>query len=362
MPSNPGSPAEYQPLYGAIQGQQTAIEHLQAMSASKHVPSALLFLGPHHVGKRSTALALTQALNCPQGPRTACGICPSCRKVTEGTHPDLIVVKPDGQFVRIDQIREIAQRLSLMPYEAKKRVVILTRAEAMNPQSANAFLKTLEEPPADTLLVLCAPSEGQLPDTIVSRCLPVRFQPLPFPIVETLLAAQAELSAEELSFCARFAQGCIRPELATKAGPWMILRDEVIQTIGRMDAASFAQVTEKSAKWGSGEDWKFVLAWLETWFRDLALLGSSGATSGAGMLGNQALQHLLVNADRMDQLMDWGRRFTPELALEGYRLVLATRQSLKLNASKPLAMEALWLQLRNALNSGSKVGRATGAA
>ena len=322
--------------YESVQGQDKAIAQLKDMCTAGRVPSALLFLGPHHVGKRLTARALTAALNCPSGPVQGCGQCPSCRKVAEGVHPDLIEIAPDGQFIKIDQIREVTHRLSLIPYEARKRVVILSQAEAMNLQAANAFLKTLEEPPDDTLLVLCAASASARPETIISRCLPVRFVPLADSIVGALLATQGQLSPEELAFAIRFAQGTVQPGLAAKAGPRMMLRDDMIQTLGQLDGPAFIQVSEKCAGWSSGEDWKFVLAWLETWFRDLALLGS-------GMTADQ-----LVNPDREEQLRHWLRRFPPDLALQCHRRVLGTRQSILINANKTLALEALWLDMRRA--------------
>ena len=299
--------------YEAIRGQQEAITRLQAMCTAGRVPSAMLFLGPHHVGKRLTALALTAALNCPRGPQTGCGQCPSCRKVAEGVHPDLIEVAPDGQFIKIDQIREVTRRLSLIPYEARKRVVILSQAEAMNPQAANAFLKTLEEPPEDTLIILCAARDSALPDTITSRCLPVRFVPLREEIVHELMASQASISPEELAFATRFSQGTMQPGLATKAGPLMILRDDLIQTLGHLDGPAFTQVSEKSAGWCSGEP----------------ITG-------------------LINRDRGEQLQTWLRRFPVDLALHCHRRVLQTRQSIQINANKALALEAFWLEMRRA--------------
>jgi len=320
--------------YRDIQGQTLAISQLQTMSEAGRVPSALMFLGPQNVGRRTTAHALAQALNCIQGPREGCGICPSCRKIQEGVHPDVIEVSPDGQFIKIDQIREISRRVSLVPYEAKKRVVILTAAEAMNPQAANAFLKTLEEPPQDTLLVLCAEGTSRLPETIVSRCMLVRFSPLSPKIVEELLAEKSKLSHEELVFATQFAQGRLRPELSDHVGPWMVLRDDIIQTFGRLDEQAFGEVTEKCTKWASSEDWRFVLGWLETWFHDLVLLGHGQTGRG------------LINADREEALYQWARRFNPRVAGKSYRRVLATRQAILLNANKTLALESLWLDIR----------------
>ncbi|MCH7479331.1 MAG: DNA polymerase III subunit delta' [SAR324 cluster bacterium] len=195
-----------------IQGQERVIATLRRMIAGGRIPSALLFAGPHNVGKRSTALALAKALNCPEGQGEACGQCPTCRKIGQGVHPDVLLVEPEGQFIRIDQVREVVGSLALNPFEAKKRVVVVAEAERMNPQAAHAFLKTLEEPPADTLIVLCATGAAQLLETIVSRCLPIRFAPLPE-------EAHGQFGPQLTALIAYLTVVCRMPRLVVQLGP-----------------------------------------------------------------------------------------------------------------------------------------------
>jgi DNA polymerase-3 subunit delta' len=320
--------------FDAIQGQEQAIRALRQMLAGGRVPSALLFLGPRHVGKRTTALALAMALNCAEAAGEGCGACPACRKIAEGVHPDVDVVAPDGQFIKIDQVREVVDKLGLIPFEARKRVIVLSQAERMNPPAANAFLKTLEEPPTDTLIVLCAESKSELFDTIVSRCLPVRFHRLPEATLRELLPRQKPLGAEALAFAVRFAQGRLRPDIGERAEQWMAIRDELLEELVKLDAPAFVAVSEKFAKWSGTGDWKFVLEWLETWFRDLALLGN-----GAG-------PERLMNEDRVQQMRAWMGRFPPTVADGCYRRVLEARHGATLNANKLLGLEALWLDCK----------------
>lgn len=318
-----------------IQGQAAAVDFLQGALRRERIPSAYLFTGPHHVGKRSTAQVLAQALNCAdpaaQAAADACGACPSCRKIAAGVHPDVETVRPDGQFLRIDQVREVGDRLALIPFEARKRVVILAQAERMNLPAANAFLKTLEEPPADTLIVLCAEDARRLPETIVSRCVPVRFRLLPEATARALLGADGALSGETLDFALRFAQGRLRPDLAEKAPRWMKLREDLIHGLTGLHRPMFAQLSEEAGRWAGTEDWRFVLEWLESWFHDLALLGGG------------APPERLVNGDRPAELAQCAAWFTLPRAQRAYRAVLDTRDALALNANKALALEALWL-------------------
>ena len=321
--------------FSAIRGQAPALAFLQGALRRGRTPSAYLFLGPHHVGKRTAALALAQALNCgdaaARAAADACGLCPPCRKIAAAVHPDVDTVRPDGQFIKIDQVREVSERLVLLPFEARKRVVIVAQAERMNPQAANAFLKTLEEPPQDTLIVLCADDARRLPETIVSRCVPVRFRLLDAATARALLAAGGALEGEALDFALRFAQGRLRPELMGKAGHWMKLREDALHGLTGLQRPIFAQLSETIARWAAGEDWRFVLEWLESWFRDLALQAEGVPPAG------------LLNGDRPAELAQCAQWFTPARTQRAYRAVLDTRDALALNANKALALEALWL-------------------
>jgi DNA polymerase-3 subunit delta' len=326
--------------FEAVLGQDAAIRFLRRVVEHGRLPSAFLFLGPHHVGKRMTALMLAKALNCENPPFgvDGCDRCPSCRKVDAQVHPDILMVSPDGQFIKIDQVREVGEQLALNPLLARKRVVIVTEAERMNPQSANAFLKTLEEPPADTLLVLCAEDAAQLLPTIVSRCVPVRFHPLSMQVLRRLLAAQeapgapSDPGAEE--FAVRFCQGRMLPGLRTRLPGWLAIREDLLQAFRFPETAFAAGLGDKLARWSQSGEWSFVLEWLETWFRDLALFGA-----GAGAAH-------LINVDRQDDLRAAASLLDTEAAAQCYRAVLAARNAIELNANKPLALEALWLQFR----------------
>ena len=325
--------------FAAIQGQERALGFLRRMVERQRVPGALLFLGPHQVGKRTTALTLAKAINCEQEGATgldSCDACPSCRKVDAGVHPDVISAAPDGQFIKIGQVRDITSQLGLNPLLARRRVVVIREAERMNTDAANAFLKTLEEPPTDTVIVLCAADASRLLPTIISRCVPVRFNPLPDAVLRRLLAAlpgDAVPQGEGLEFAVRLAQGRMRPELAKGFPAWLEIREDLLRALRDPAGAMGAGLGEKFSKWSTGGDWAFVLEWLETWYRDLALLAAGGPDSR------------LINADKAAEVRAAAARATREDAAHGYAAVLKTRDALARNANKPLAFEALWLTL-----------------
>ena len=120
---------------------------------------AYLFAGPEGVGKRLMALALVRILFCAE--ERGCGECPPCRKVDHHNHPDLHLLEPDGNSIKIEQIRNIQRDLNLRPHEAARKVCLIESAEAMTVGAANALLKTLEEPRGDTLLILLSSQIGR---------------------------------------------------------------------------------------------------------------------------------------------------------------------------------------------------------
>jgi DNA polymerase III subunit delta' len=176
---------------------QANAETLLARAVQRgRVGHAYLFLGPAGVGKSTAAKLFAQAINCETQPAVAapplsalhpppstlhlapCGQCASCRRIAAGTHPEVIEVRPGsktGQDVTVDQIREIRKNAALRPKLGSRRVYLFPQGEAVNETSANALLKTLEEPSPFVVLVLCAPSPSHMLPTIQSRCQTVRF-------------------------------------------------------------------------------------------------------------------------------------------------------------------------------------------
>ena len=131
-----------------ISGQQRAIRFLNRLMEKETVPHAFLFSGMAGTGKFATAQEFAKALNClsPQD-YDSCGGCTACRKLEEGLHPDVVQIKSDGVFIKLEQIRELRKRFRFRPFEGKYRVVIIQDAQKLVEQAANAILKILEEPP-----------------------------------------------------------------------------------------------------------------------------------------------------------------------------------------------------------------------
>lgn len=176
---------------------------LRSPEGRARVPHALLLRGPAGTGKRRFAQRLARALLCHSPiEEEACGECRSCHLAAGGLHPDLHVIEPleERKQILIDQIRDLIGRVVLTASGGSRRAVVIAPAEAMNRPAANTLLKTLEEPPGDTVFLLVSDRSGLLPATIRSRC-----QALAFPCPRTSQAiawldeqAGSEATAAEL--------------------------------------------------------------------------------------------------------------------------------------------------------------------
>src|SRR3989449_8944808 len=166
----------------AIRDQPRAVALLRRALETDRVAHAYAFVGPGGAGRMTTALAFAHALLCP---RAGCGACRACRLATLRPHPHLHLLAPTppetnpkgARAIRIHALRELERQAALRPVMARRKLFVLDEAERMTGEGPQAFLKTLEEPPVGTVMILVLPRARALPATVVSRCQVVRFEP-----------------------------------------------------------------------------------------------------------------------------------------------------------------------------------------
>jgi len=156
-----------------------ATEGLARQVRTREGAQSWLLLGPTGSGKKAAALAIAAAVNCTTTPGEGCGDCSTCRRIVRQRHPDVHHVIPEGPIIPVDVIREVVvPEAARSPFEARRKVFVIEEAHRMNPAAQNALLKTLEEPQADTVFVLISDQEEDVLETIRSRCLIVRLDPV----------------------------------------------------------------------------------------------------------------------------------------------------------------------------------------
>lgn len=278
-----------------VQHQPSALATLSGALASRQVPHAWLFFGPEGVGKELAARALAQALTCPEAPFVGCGRCSSCLRVARGNHPDVTWLMPEDELVRrglmgrsdfastpsrdirIEQVRRLQARLALRPLEASHKVALIVSAQAMNPSAQNALLKTLEEPPKATVLVLVSSAPDKLLPTIRSRCSKAGFGPLPAAfIAERLPTLKKGVDAAVAVQVAALAGGSLGRALELDAELLGERRELITRFEGLepRDARGWLSLAETM-----GEDRRTAEAALEVlgaWLHDVALAQVGG--------------------------------------------------------------------------------------
>ena len=339
--------------FRAITGHRPLLELLARATARDTLPPSLVFAGPGGVGKRLTAVALAQALNCDRptayhvhgdtggdaptsAGKDACGECAPCKRIARGVHADVLVVEPgDSGTIKLDQVREAIDRTAYRPFEGRRRLVMIDGADALNVEAQNALLKTLEEPPPASVFVLVTDRPDMLLPTVRSRCQRLRFGPLSPADVAAVLVRDHDMSDSEAHAAAAAADGSIGRALDGSAEDAMEARDAAAALLKGAAASTDPLRRLQGAK-----------ALVGTADRDelsRRLLAMSSLLRDLGVLQSQADARTLANADLQPQLQSLLRSFDRDRTLHAFSAVDRALWALDRNASPKIVAD--WLAL-----------------
>ena len=329
--------------FSSVTGHRPVIELLARAVVRQALPPSLIFAGPDGVGKRRTALALAQALNCehpdttPAGGTDACGRCASCRRIARGVHADILIIEPgESGSIKVDQVREAIDRAAYRPFEGRRRLVMVDEADALQSEAQNALLKTLEEPPAASVFVLITARPDVLLPTVRSRCQRIRFGPLSPQDVAAVLMADHGFAAADARAAAAASDGSVGRALADGAEEAVEARDaaaRVLAAAGSSDVRRRLDAAKVLA--GSGADRDEVsrrLLAMSSLLRDLGVLSAGAA-------------HALANADLQPQLQAMQRTFDADRALAAFAVVDRGLDALDRNGSPKIVADWVALHL-----------------
>ena len=275
-----------------------------------------------------------------------CGDCVQCRRIAQGIHADVKIVgvgtgEEDGparRDIRIEQVREIESFLNLTPYEGSRKVIIMDGAELLNAAAANALLKTLEEPPADALLLLLTANEDALLSTIRSRCSALYLKPAAKTELENRLVSEYAAAPELAEQLARLSRGCLGQAVnALRDAQILEQRDADLERLlevcdGGLDAR-FDYAAELATRFNRDREAtrELLFLWLR-WWRDLLLI-------------KEGAEEYIHNADRIMPLRLQATRLTTAQVVAFIKRLNRTLEALDANANARLALETLMLGL-----------------
>ncbi len=240
---------------------------------------AYLFSGRDGIGKKAVAFNFACLLNCPDREHDADHTCPTCRRIVREKHPDVAVERPERGIIRIEQVRAARSFFRYAPVEARYRVLIVDDAHLMNRAAQNALLKTLEEPPRASILILISSRPALMLPTVRSRCRRIRFQPIGAGELATLLARRRDVEPARARVLAAVACGSVERALTMDSSKSLETRDEIVEILCEPAKKGMAALLGFSEKISS--DRATALEAIElasTWVRDLLThrLGADG--------------------------------------------------------------------------------------
>lgn len=319
-----------------ILGHTKEISVLVNSLGANRVAHSLLFAGPAGVGKRLVALEFARALNCRNFSGDSCGECADCALFDSSTHPNLILAWPadkDGQatpegLIRIERVREIQNSIKYR-VERGKKVVIIDSADRMMTAASNAFLKTLEEPPADSVIILVTSRSSDLLPTIISRCQRMNFRPLSPGVIASFLGKKTGLPAADAHEAARLSGGSFSKALSYAEEGEYGKKREIALAVDGISPADTDEALRLASELSKRDDLADVLEFLKTWYRD-RLVGLTGA------------EGLMVNAG-----VSTGVSADPRRIIDSFSMIERARRDIMppRYANKQLVMEGLLMDL-----------------
>jgi DNA polymerase III subunit delta' len=302
----------------------------------QRLPPAYLFVGPAGVGKRTTAMVLAKALNCPAQNGDACERCAVCQRIERHLHPDIHLIEPEGQVIKIDQVRQLREVLALQAYEGRVKVAILDDVGRLTAEAANALLKILEEPPVQTVFVLLCQYLGSLPATVISRTQVLRFGLLAHEQIVALLQRHGwEPSAAERTTC--LCGGRPGAALALDLAATLERRADALQLWSQGRSGDAAILLASAEQWAKRKgDLDSLFEMLLSLVRDVAVTRAGGT------------EKLRMHADLHEALSPLAAEVPSATLWEVFEIVHATQEAIVHNANPQLALEVMLFKIGDA--------------
>jgi len=322
-----------------IIGQERAIKILTKSLKKNKVSSSYIFVGSEGTGKKLTAIEFAKALNCLDLNKSieACENCQSCNEINKQCNPDLIIIEPTKNSIKIEQIREMRKEIGLKPFKNKKKIYIIDKAEKMTLEASNCLLKTIEEPPYYAIIILiCSRIDPILP-TIVSRCQIINFGLITsIKIKELSLSKIKNIEKEKVEIISKLAQGSIEKAFKLSTDKEYFIRRETLlnylSTIvpGKYSNDFFEKVDKIIFEIDKIEE---ILEIIKLWYRDILIIKKTGK------------QKYIVNCDKLEMLGKKSQVYSQKMLIDILNYLELAEEYLTKNVNKRLILERLYIKM-----------------
>jgi DNA polymerase III subunit delta' len=345
-------------MFNKLVGNENVKQTLRRLIRNGRIPNSLLFAGDEGVGKRQFAIELAKAFVCADPyDHEACGTCAACRRadvfvfptsekgddyeqVFFSGHPDIGIVIPFGRNVRVDAIRALEREANFRPFEAPARFLIIDDAEKMNDASANALLKTLEEPSTTTHIFVVTSRPDSLLSTIRSRCQTLRFAPVGVEEIEQFLIRDRACTHDEARLAAHLSQGSVGRALTINVEQFRRQREKMLSIVLNLietgDRAALLRASETMNDAKNRTAFEENLDILQSLLHDVWLVAASGYTDK------------ISNSDLVEQLTSLAQSAGQSDLAGWMNEIDIVRENLVVNINRRIAADALFVKMAGA--------------
>ncbi|WP_313164439.1 DNA polymerase III subunit delta' [Sedimentibacter sp.] len=320
--------------FSHIAGQDEIKKSLINSINNNQISHCYIFEGPKGMGKYDLALVFAQALLCKNKNDIPCNKCQDCLKVNSENHPDLHVINIEETTIKREDIDELINSIYKKPYEANKKIYIIKEAQEMTPQAANTFLKTLEEPPKDSVIILLTTNSNLLLTTIVSRCQHIKLKNVSKETIKSHLTDNYNISEEIAELAAFYSKGILNKAINIALGKDNLLkfREEIIKLFDKIINSDSEIIYDLESYFEEQKDnIDSIIEIMMTWVRDIMFIKNN-------------MEELIINKDFKQLVKMHGESIKNNSNIIEY--LQQTSENLKSNVNYKLAVDNMLLRIQ----------------
>ena len=327
--------------FASLIGNERNKQILQRFLRNDKLGITLIFAGPDGVGKQQFALTLAKAANCQNNAsqnnnNDSCDQCPNCRRIEAGEFGDVVTLKPDGAYIKIAQTRALISDVQVRPREGKQRFFIIEEADRLREEAANSLLKTLEEPPSSSTIILLTSRPNTLLPTVRSRAQKINFAPLKLAEMQAYLEKNFERSSIDNQLLAHLSEGRIGQVSTIDLAEYRRERRELIELLELlMSGNNRVRLIKAAEHYGKQEreTYEKMLDLMLLLLRDIFRLAALGTPDG------------IINIDAEERLLTLAEKVGLPRVTSWVRQIDELRANLRININRQIATEAAFLSM-----------------